>query len=211
MLSISISNNDYQSAIGVLTSADMDHFATIFVNFQKRGKTKTKEGTWTYPHNATAFSFAHRGRSCKQDTRSVDVRRLPREVESQIWTHSVFCQVRYPTQDTQLRFPDACARCVGVFDTVGALGLPQELQFGHVKPMSPIFGFPDRLLSPDVEHAFQALAINETRADFVSEGVSIRQPILLNFLQKCCKFEQTEEGRKKGQVLRQVRPSATVH
>jgi hypothetical protein len=61
-----------------------------------------------------------------------------------------------------------------VFDTVGALGLPEELQFGHAKPMAPIFGFPDRLLSPDVENAFQALAINETRADFVREDVSIQ-------------------------------------
>ncbi|CDO71627.1 hypothetical protein BN946_scf184911.g97 [Trametes cinnabarina] len=78
-------------------------------------------------------------------------------------------------------------KVVGVFDTVGSFGMPEELTLRNAK-MKSLFGFPDRLLGSHVERAYQALALNEHRADF-----------------DCAKFEQTEEGRKKGQVLRQVR------
>lgn len=53
-----------------------------------------------------------------------------------------------------------------VFDTVGSLGLPEELTLGQHK-MNFIFGFPDKTLGEHVENAFHALALNETRADFV--------------------------------------------
>ncbi|TDL28633.1 hypothetical protein BD410DRAFT_711420 [Rickenella mellea] len=76
-------------------------------------------------------------------------------------------------------------RCIGVFDTVGSLGLPEEL-VKHSPTMKTIFGFPDRLLGEHIERAYHALAIDETRADF-----------------DCCKFEQTEGGRQKGQILSQ--------
>jgi len=76
-------------------------------------------------------------------------------------------------------------KCVGVFDTVGALGLPGELAFGSKKIQS-LFGFPDSMLGDHIERAYQALALNETRADF-----------------DCNKFRQSEEGRKKKQVLKQ--------
>jgi len=52
--------------------------------------------------------------------------------------------------------------------------------------MTKIFGFSDKLLGEHIEHAFHALALNETRADF-----------------DCAKFEQTEGGRRKKQVLKQ--------
>lgn len=57
-------------------------------------------------------------------------------------------------------------RCVGVFDTVGSLGLPEELTL-HSKKMTTIFGFSDKKLGEHIENAFHALALNETRADFV--------------------------------------------
>lgn len=57
-------------------------------------------------------------------------------------------------------------RCIGVFDTVGSLGLPEELTL-HSERIRTLFGFPDRLLGEHVEQAYQALALNETRADFV--------------------------------------------
>jgi len=34
--------------------------------------------------------------------------------------------------------------------------------------VAQIFGFPDKLLGEHIEYAFHALALNETRADFVS-------------------------------------------
>lgn len=76
-------------------------------------------------------------------------------------------------------------KCVGVFDTVGSLGLPEELTLSSPK-MKTLFGFPDRHLGEHIQFAFQALALDEHRKDF-----------------NCAKFEQTEGGRRKGQVLRQ--------
>ncbi|KAH7880809.1 uncharacterized protein C8R40DRAFT_1033681 [Lentinula edodes] len=81
---------------------------------------------------------------------------------------------------------DFSVKCLGVFETVGTLGLPEEITMRSPK-LKRLFGFPDRLLGPHIERAYQALALNETRADFV-----------------CAKFEQKEEGRKKGQILKQV-------
>ncbi|KAJ3790950.1 hypothetical protein GGU10DRAFT_339118 [Lentinula aff. detonsa] len=76
-------------------------------------------------------------------------------------------------------------KCLGVFETVGTLGLPEELTLRSPK-LKRLFGFPDRLLGPHIERAYQALALNENRADFI-----------------CAKFEQKEEGRRKGQILKQ--------
>lgn len=76
-------------------------------------------------------------------------------------------------------------KCVGVFDTVGSVGLPEEIT--HKSPSTTsIFGFPNTRLGDHIERAYQALAINETRVDF-----------------DCTKFEQTESGRRKGQILKQ--------
>ncbi|KAI0304693.1 hypothetical protein BC826DRAFT_977756 [Russula brevipes] len=77
-------------------------------------------------------------------------------------------------------------KCIGVFDTVGSLGLPEELAFGS-KKIKSLFGFPDSVLGDHVERAYQALALNETRADF-----------------NCNKFKLSEEGIKKRQVLKQI-------
>lgn len=51
---------------------------------------------------------------------------------------------------------------VGVWDTVGSLGIPSV--FGGVDPLA--YGFLDTTLHPDVKHAYQALAIDEMRAEF---------------------------------------------
>jgi len=68
---------------------------------------------------------------------------------------------------------------------VGSLGLPEELAFGS-KRIKTLFGFPDSVLGDHVERAYQALALNETRADF-----------------NCNKFQLSEEGKRKKQVLKQ--------
>jgi uncharacterized protein (DUF2235 family) len=76
-------------------------------------------------------------------------------------------------------------KCVGVWDTVGSFGLPEEISFSSENEGSP-FGFPDRILGEHIERAYQALALNETRADFI-----------------CNRFEQTHVGRRKNQILEQ--------
>jgi uncharacterized protein (DUF2235 family) len=57
---------------------------------------------------------------------------------------------------------DAKIKMTGVWDTVGALGIPAL--FGGVDPLR--YGFLDTGLHPDVLNAYQALAINERRQEF---------------------------------------------
>ncbi len=51
---------------------------------------------------------------------------------------------------------------VGVWDTVGSLGIPSA--FGGVDPIA--YGFLDTSLNPNVKNAYHALAIDERRAQF---------------------------------------------
>jgi uncharacterized protein (DUF2235 family) len=57
---------------------------------------------------------------------------------------------------------DAKIKMVGVWDTVGALGIPAL--FGKIDPV--LYGFLDTSLHPDVLNARQALAIDERRQEF---------------------------------------------
>ncbi|EGG00763.1 uncharacterized protein MELLADRAFT_93032 [Melampsora larici-populina 98AG31] len=89
------------------------------------------------------------------------------------------------------KMPPGTLKCVGVWDTVGALGIPKLFK----KTESPkLLGFQDTNLSPHVQYAFHAIALNETREDFVPT-----------------KWIQTDDGRtylgkhnKKKQILKQV-------
>ncbi|TBU45101.1 hypothetical protein BD309DRAFT_860932 [Dichomitus squalens] len=138
-------------AIGVLNSTQMDHFADIFLAYQKRGKAEDPE-----------------------DIQKLDAQLAP-------WTSD-----HGPGKRRAAIGPEGFSiKVIGVFDTVGSVGLPEELTLGNEK-MKNIFGFPDHLLGTHVERAYHAMAINETRADF-----------------DVAKFEQTPEGRRKGQVLKQ--------
>ncbi|KAI0335197.1 hypothetical protein GY45DRAFT_1342733 [Cubamyces sp. BRFM 1775] len=138
-------------AIGVLDRTEMDHFATIFVAYQKRGKTDDPN-----------------------ETKKLDEELAP-------WTGS-----SAPGKMRADAGPGGFSiKVVGVFDTVGSVGMPEELTLRSDKIKS-LFGFPDRLLGHHIERAYQALALNEHRADF-----------------DCARFEQTDIGRQKGQILRQ--------
>ncbi|HWW01064.1 MAG TPA: DUF2235 domain-containing protein [Candidatus Acidoferrum sp.] len=57
---------------------------------------------------------------------------------------------------------DAKIKMLGVWDTVGSLGIPALL--GKVDPV--LYGFLDTSLHPDVLNAYQALAIDERRQEF---------------------------------------------
>lgn len=57
---------------------------------------------------------------------------------------------------------DAKIKMVGVWDTVGSLGIPS--MFGGVDPL--LYGFLDTSLHPNVPNAYQALAIDEMRLEF---------------------------------------------
>ncbi|KAJ7492661.1 hypothetical protein FB451DRAFT_1219174 [Mycena latifolia] len=137
--------------IGVLDRTDMDHFASIFLTYQKLGKSKDEQ----------------------------EIQRLKEELAP--WTHSESPGKRRADSDDD----SFSVKFLGVFETVGSLGLPEEIT--HRSPqIRDIFGFKDTILGSHVQYAYQALALNETRADF-----------------NCCKFEQSPGGAAKGQVLRQ--------
>lgn len=53
-------------------------------------------------------------------------------------------------------------KMVGVWDTVGSLGIPAI--WGHVDPVR--YGFLDTSLHPNIQNAYQALAIDEHRREF---------------------------------------------
>ncbi|PYI19469.1 hypothetical protein BO99DRAFT_432589 [Aspergillus violaceofuscus CBS 115571] len=55
---------------------------------------------------------------------------------------------------------------VGVFDTVGALGLPNNTWFDFTSYNSTEHGFHDTDVHPQIKHAFHALALDDHRAPF---------------------------------------------
>ncbi|KAF8510300.1 hypothetical protein BU17DRAFT_98260 [Hysterangium stoloniferum] len=137
--------------IGVLDKNDMDHFADMFLNYQKRAHTTDKTEKEQLTEKLAPFlSPTAKGR-------------LRADADGDKFTVKV----------------------LGVFDTVGALGLPREMRL--LPQVETLYGFPDTKLGDHIEYAFQAMAIDEARTDF---GV--------------VKFIQTETGKQKGQVLKQV-------
>lgn len=89
--------------------------------------------------------------------------------------------------DIRLAFPDrhldVPIMCIGVWDTVGSLGIP-----GHLDQIfTKFYEFHDTKLGPKVRHAYHAMAIDEHRPDFA--------PTL---------WSQTPESATAGQQLEQV-------
>lgn len=79
---------------------------------------------------------------------------------------------------------------VGCFDTVGSLGRPTELSSKKHQEATrnvSIFGFPSTQLGDHIELALHALALDETRKDFLPT-----------------KWQQTDQGKAKGQILKQM-------
>jgi uncharacterized protein (DUF2235 family) len=80
--------------------------------------------------------------------------------------NAAFQAYRNPAQRAAFnaKYPlfDAKLKMVGVWDTVGSLGLPAIV--GGVDPV--VYGFLDTSLHPDVLNAYQALAIDERRVEF---------------------------------------------
>jgi len=77
-------------------------------------------------------------------------------------------------------------KCMGVWDTVGSMGLPSVITRNSAK-MHQLFDFPDNVLGPHIERAMHAMSLNEDREDF-----------------QITKLYQTKNGKERGQQLRQV-------
>ena len=78
-------------------------------------------------------------------------------------------------------------KCIGVWDTVGSVGIPEDLAKFDLFFKTAITDFHNTELGQHVEHAFHALALDERRKNFV--------PTL---------WTQTAEGKARGQELKQV-------
>jgi hypothetical protein len=103
-------------------------------------------------------------------------------------------------------------RCVGVFDTVGSLGLPDEITTFFGTKKKKLFGFQDKSLGGHIHHAFHAMALNETRKDFVCIKFTFYAwTSSLRFRKDVAKYEQTPKGKAKGQVLKQVWFAGRIH
>lgn len=81
--------------------------------------------------------------------------------------------------------PDCQITCIGVWDTVGALGIPRAVSHRLLWPRR--YDFHDVTLSSWVQRAFHAVAIDEHRPPFVSTL-----------------WEQQLGARDRGQILEQV-------
>ena len=71
-----------------------------------------------------------------------------------------------------LRERDVPIRCIGVWDTVGALGVPTNRLTKYWQPCAATYRFYNSTLGNHVKYAFHALAIDERRGPF--------QPVLWN-------------------------------
>jgi hypothetical protein len=69
-------------------------------------------------------------------------------------------------QRFQGRQTDVPIKCLGVWDTVGSLGIPTEGLIGRLHLCRSTYRFLGVELGAHVEHAFQALAIDEKRSAF---------------------------------------------
>ncbi|KAG8735798.1 hypothetical protein FRC10_010150 [Ceratobasidium sp. 414] len=148
--------------IGILDRTAMDSFADIFIAMQKKHKAENEAESKRC--DATLAQFQE---ICDDGRR-----------------RSYFNHDKFTIKCISLASPFKL--CVGVWDTVGSMGLPTVITRNSAK-MHQLFDFPDNVLGPHIERAMHAMSLNEDREDF-----------------QVTKFYQTKTGKERGQQLRQV-------
>jgi len=112
------------------------------------------------------FGFSRGAYTARSLAGMIAICGLPAGAVSQNLTADAFQAYRDPTKraafDKQYALFDAKIKMVGVWDTVGALGLPAIV--GGVSMAQ--YGFLDTSLHPDVLNAHHALSIDERRVEF---------------------------------------------
>lgn len=116
------------------------------------------------------FGFSRGAYTARSLAGMIGVCGLPTKDFSDAVVESAFQAYRHKDQRAEIlaelnkscEMFDAQITMVGVWDTVGSLGIPAI--FGGVSPL--IYGFLDTSLNPHIHHAYQALAINEKRCEF---------------------------------------------
>ena len=115
------------------------------------------------------FGFSRGAYTARSLAGMIAVCGLPTEPHDAKFVDTAFNAYRNKGQRDQLLkslasygLDDAKIKMVGVWDTVGSLGVPALV--GKVDPVQ--YGFLDTTLHPDVLNAYHALAIDERRAEF---------------------------------------------
>lgn len=115
------------------------------------------------------FGFSRGAYTARSLAGMIAICGLPAGDFSDDMVETAFQAYRNPVQRAEIlaslsdyKLFDAKLSMVGVWDTVGSLGIPAI--FGGVEPL--MYGFLDTSLHPDVLHAYQALAIDERRREF---------------------------------------------
>lgn len=112
------------------------------------------------------FGFSRGAYTARSLAGMIAICGLPSESVDPNLANDAFQAYRDPTMraafDKKYALFDAKLKMVGVWDTVGALGIPAII--GGVDPQA--YGFLDTNLHPDVLNAFHAISIDERRAEF---------------------------------------------
>jgi hypothetical protein len=155
----------------------MDHFAKIFICYQKLGKTganneagKLSKSLYPTCLALTSSPLTERAKLrkelepwCKKDAKG----KARADCDGDKFT------IKYGLYFSEVVFSDEVyQRCMGVFDTVGSVGIPESLRIRSAKTVN-ILGMQDNILGAHVERAYQALALNEERKDFVSDHIDM--------------------------------------
>ncbi|KAL8320947.1 hypothetical protein RB597_007290 [Gaeumannomyces tritici] len=143
---------DMIATIGLLTPAGLDYFYKIFEDYQNLGNASRSpsEYMWAGP------AYDSKKYKAKGDW-----------VAERKDGYRTFLKEREMTRDT---FADSSGRAItikalAVWDTVGALGIPPVSALG-LRGSAKQWKFSGTAISPRVEYAFQALALDEPRDAF---------------------------------------------
>lgn len=164
-----------QGEIGILTRSDMDKFGYIFNNFLNLGVSDDQKGDyWPLPlYYIYEYLIIVDKDALKAILAPYRDPHSEGHKRAALWKDKFTIKCVYIVEHTFWVFHRltsfALFRFIGVWDTVGSLGLPREIDPIREK-RRPLFGLPDCLLGEHIEAAYQALAINEMREDFVSSA-----------------------------------------
>jgi len=152
--------------MGLLTKKGMEQFWGIFTDW-KNQDVAGHESEWfklNYPKVASDFK-ARKGRDI-------------------IFTDPEYRDTLKANKLTRWGMP---IRAVGVWDTVGALGIPKELNAKNVRP----YAFVNTKVAQHIEYAFHAMAIDERRHLYSPtiweqpDDIAPGQPAMLKKLKQC--------------------------
>lgn len=141
-------------AVGILKKEAMEHFYEIFRDWQNAGN----------PHYTPTFFDSYF--SDQDDSTPKKVKPESELAADQSRINEYMDEYRRLLLNLNLT-QEANVKCIGVWDTVGALGIPVNPLLQGLFPFLPSFvreySWFDTTLDNHIEHAFQALALDERR------------------------------------------------